>query len=249
MSAQESPGKISDETLSSANTQKTESEGIKVINLLLKWQVVEIISLWSLVSRQDRGEIKRADHGEKVERGGQGKEGQGGRDGAGRGRSTVSTAWPVHLEEARPCPGQCPPPPGTPSAMPRQPARCLEGGRRGAGDSPPPPGRSLLRGSAPSLGSAPAPHVELCVPHLCSARSSPPACRKGQRKRETPLFRRHTFLYSSPPCTDMHVLSAWKRVVQKHLGPKGRFSDNRRVFVHCETNSSISWSVCLLTKP
>ena len=91
--------------------------------------------------------------------------------------------------------------------------------------------------------------VELCVPHLCSARSSPPACRKGQRKRETPLFRRHTFLYSSPPCTDMHVLSAWKRVVQKHLGPKGRFSDNRRVFVHCETNSSISWSVCLLTKP
>ena len=93
-----------------------------------------------------------------MERGGQGKEGQGGRDGAGRGRSTVSTAWPVHLEEARPCPGQCPPPPGTPSAMPRQPARCLEGGRRGAGDSPPPPGRSLLRGSAPSLGSAPAPH-------------------------------------------------------------------------------------------
>jgi len=45
VSAQESPGKISDETLSSANTQKTESEGIKVINLLLKWQVVEIISL------------------------------------------------------------------------------------------------------------------------------------------------------------------------------------------------------------
>ena len=112
---------------------------------------------WSLVSRQDRREIKRADHGERVERGGQGKEGQGGWDGAGRGRSTVSTAWPVHLEEARPCPGQCPPPPRTPSAVPRQPAGCLEGGRRGAGDSPPPPSRCLLRGSAPSLGSAPCP--------------------------------------------------------------------------------------------
>lgn len=106
---------------------------------------------WSLVSRQERGEIKRADHGERV-----GRQGGAGRSGWGRSRSArpgLSTRRGPDTapDGAHLCPGH--------STMPCQPARGLEGGRRGAGDTPPPPGCSLLQGSASSLGSAP------CSPH------------------------------------------------------------------------------------
>lgn len=104
---------------------------------------------WSLVSRQERGEIKRADHGERV-----GRQGGAGRSGRGRSQSArpgLSTRRGPDTapDGAHLCPGH--------STMPCQPARRLEGRRRGAGDTPPPPGCSLLRGSASSLGSAPCP--------------------------------------------------------------------------------------------
>ena len=87
---------------------------------------------WSLVSRQERGEIKRADHGERV-----GRQGGAGRSGRGRSRSArpgLSTRRGPDTapDGAHLCPGH--------STMPCQPARRLEGRRRGAGDTPPPPG-------------------------------------------------------------------------------------------------------------
>lgn len=113
---------------------------------------------WSLISRQERGKIQRADHGERVKGVRKGKGGQGGGDGGSEGQ--------VH---GRRCPA-CPPG-GDPTLpwmvptsaqdtqRPAPPACQASGGRTpqcgGLPASSPP---LSAPGSAQTLGSSPCPH-------------------------------------------------------------------------------------------